>query len=52
MDEDLSVAVGIALGRDRQVVRKASKDYDWETCTKTFLEALTPIDHSFELPKK
>jgi glycosyltransferase involved in cell wall biosynthesis len=43
MDEDLAHAVGIALGRDRRKVRKSSKAYDWETCTKTFLDALTVI---------
>jgi glycosyltransferase involved in cell wall biosynthesis len=46
MDEDLAVAVGIALGRDRRRVRKASRDYDWETCTRTFLSALTIIPRS------
>jgi glycosyltransferase involved in cell wall biosynthesis len=43
MDWDLNKAVTDALLCDRQAVFETSKAYDWEACTKTFLENLQII---------
>jgi glycosyltransferase involved in cell wall biosynthesis len=42
-DDDLEVAIRYALYVDRKKVRSASRAYEWDACTKTFLDNLTRI---------
>jgi glycosyltransferase involved in cell wall biosynthesis len=42
-DENLEVAIRRAITINRKKVRAASRAYEWDTCTKTFLQNLTII---------
>lgn len=43
LDEHLDEAVERALECDRELVLRSSEKYNWESCTKTFLDNLTVI---------
>ena len=44
MDDDLSVAIGTALTRDRGACAAYGRTFTWEASARQFLNALVPVD--------
>jgi glycosyltransferase involved in cell wall biosynthesis len=44
MDEDLTVAIGAALTRDRAACAAYGRSFTWEASARQFLSALVPLD--------
>ena len=42
VDDDLTVAIGLALSRDRDTCRAYAQGFSWARCTDQFLSALIP----------